>query len=76
MAAGGDENLVAVFGVEHDGVHVAVKIFVEQLPILAAVRGLEHVAHLQRHVHGFWVLGVDSNVAHVRFHSGYRVSDC
>ena len=75
MAAGGDENLAAVFGMEHDGVHVAVEVLVEQFPILAAVRGLEHVADLQRHVHGFWILGVDGDVAHVRLDGGYGVGD-
>ena len=76
MAAGGDENSVAVFGIEHDGMHVAVEVLVEQLPILAAVGGFEHVADLQCDVHGLGILGVDGDIAHVRFHSGHRIGNC
>ena len=55
--------------------HVAVEVLVEQLPILAAVGGFEHVADLQCDVHGLGILGVDGDIAHVRLNRGDRIGD-
>src|SRR5262249_22027493 len=73
MAAGGDEDLVAILRMEHDGVYIAIEILIQKLPSSAAVLGLDHVAHLQSDVHRIGLFAIDGDVTHVGLDSGHWI---
>src|SRR5215813_2014585 len=73
MAAGGDEDLVAILRMEHDSVDIAIEILIQKLPSSAAVLGLDHVAHLQSDVHRVGFFGINGDVTHVGLDSGHRI---
>ena len=75
MAAGGDEDLVAILGMQDDSVYIAIKIFIQQLPSRAGVLGLDHVTHLQGDVHGGGFFGINGNVTYMGLDGGHWISD-